>query len=75
MEAGSEEVFLLYYSISMSPPHQADSCTIHLKLATTMHELIDVGEHDVPFLTSPIDVVLNHVLKHKWDLTTQQVGE
>ena len=49
--------------------NMAESCTVHLKLATTMHELIAVGDHDVPVLTEAKDIVM----KHQWDLTTQQM--
>ncbi|XP_012935060.1 GATOR complex protein NPRL2 [Aplysia californica] len=49
--------------------NMAESCTVHLKLATTIHEPIAVGDHDVPILTVPKDVVM----RHQWDLTTQQM--
>lgn len=47
----------------------AESCNVHLKLAKTIHEPIAVGNHDVPIFSVPKEVVM----KHHWDLTTQQM--
>ncbi|CAL1534555.1 unnamed protein product, partial [Lymnaea stagnalis] len=49
--------------------NMANTCMVHLKLAVTIHEPISVEDHDVPILTAPRDVVM----KHQWDLTTQQI--
>ncbi|CAG5132623.1 unnamed protein product [Candidula unifasciata] len=49
--------------------YMAKSCTVHLKVAATIHEPIAVEDHDVPVLTAPREIVM----KHQWDLTTQQI--
>ncbi|XP_055883687.1 GATOR complex protein NPRL2-like isoform X2 [Biomphalaria glabrata] len=53
-----------YCSINMGT-----SCIVHLKRAAVTRGPITVQDHDVPVLIKPRDVVM----KHQWDLTTQQI--
>ncbi|KAH9505029.1 Nitrogen permease regulator-like 2 [Bulinus truncatus] len=53
-----------YCSINMGK-----SCIVHLKRAATVRGPISVKDHDVPVLIKPRSIVM----KHQWDLTTQQI--